>query len=270
MHARGRRALQDTMATIRHRTTVAAAGARLFPNGERHLRRRDVLAQSYPPALLAETLVVAQRCTFSLEQLRYRYPKEVVPEGKTPTAWLRELTQAGLQWRFPGGTPAKVAAQVKHELALIAELEYEPYFLTVYDIVRFAREQGILCQGRGSAANSAVCYALGITEVDPGRVEMLMERFISRERKEPPDIDVDFDSVRREEVIQYLYERYGRERAALTAIAAKSARRWAWRRTRSTGWRARSATGARASPIRSACANPVSTPTTPCSSACWR
>jgi error-prone DNA polymerase len=219
MHARGRRALQDTITAIRHRTTVAAAGHRLFPNGERHLRRRDVLAGIYPPELLAESVAIAKRCTFSLEQLRYRYPREVVPDGKTPTAWLRELTLSGLAWRFPAGTPAKVAAQVEHELALIAELEYEPYFLTVHDIVRFAREQGILCQGRGSAANSAVCYALGITEVDPGRVDMLMERFISRERKEPPDIDVDFDSVRREEVIQYIYERYGRERAALTAIA---------------------------------------------------
>ena len=219
MHARGRRALQDTITAIRHRTTVAEAGDRLFPNGERHLRKRELLSALYPPELLAETLVIARRCTFSLEQLRYQYPKEVVPDGKTPTQWLRELTEQGLPWRWPQGVPEKVRAQIDDELQLIAELGYEPYFLTVHDIVRFAREQGILCQGRGSAANSAVCYALGITEVDPDRVGMLMGRFISRERKEPPDIDVDFDSVRREEVIQYVYQRYGRDRAALTAVA---------------------------------------------------
>ncbi len=219
MHARGRRPLQDTMTAIRHRTTVKDAGERLFPNGERHLRRRQTLEQIYPDDLLAETLAIAQRCRFTLDQLRYRYPREVVPDGMSPTAWLRQLTETGLTWRWPMGEPEAVRRQVEHELTLISELAYEPYFLTVYDIVRFAREQGILCQGRGSAANSAVCYALGITEVDPARVSMLMERFISRERKEPPDIDVDFDSTRREEVIQYIYDRYGRERAALTAVA---------------------------------------------------
>jgi error-prone DNA polymerase len=219
MHARGRRALQDTVTAIRHRTTVAEAGERLFPNGERHLRTREALAQAYPPELLAETLRVAGRCTFTLEELKYQYPREVVPEGRTPTQWLRELSEQGARWRWPAGVPAEVAGKINDELALIAELEYESYFLTVHDIVRFARERGIVCQGRGSAANSVVCYVLGITEVDPARVGMLMERFISRERKEPPDIDVDFDSTRREEVIQYVYERYGRERAALTAIA---------------------------------------------------
>jgi error-prone DNA polymerase len=219
MHARGRRALQDTVTAIRHRTTVAEAGERLFPNGERHLRTREALAQAYPPELLAETLRVAGRCTFTLEQLKYQYPREVVPEGRTPTQWLRELSEQGARWRWPAGVPAEVAGKIDDELALVAELEYESYFLTVHDIVRFARERGIVCQGRGSAANSVVCYVLGITEVDPARVGMLMERFISRERKEPPDIDVDFDSTRREEVIQYVYERYGRERAALTAVA---------------------------------------------------
>lgn len=218
MHARGRRALQDTMTAIRHRTTLAEAGKLLHPNGERHLRRREVLAGMYPTALLAESVAIAARCRFSLEELDYQYPHEVTPEGMSASAWLRELTERGATWRWPRGVSDKVRGQIEHELALIAELGYEPYFLTVYDIVRFAREAGILCQGRGSAANSAVCYALGITEVNPARVEMLMERFISRERREPPDIDVDFDSSRREEVIQYVYARYGRERAALTAV----------------------------------------------------
>jgi len=219
MHARGRRALQDTLAAIRHRVPVAEAGDRLFPNGERHLRRREVLAELYPEALRAEAVAIAGRCHFALDQLQYRYPADVVPDGHTPTSWLHTLTEQGLAWRWKDGTPPAVVVQVAHELALIAELGYEPYFLTVHDIVRFARERGILCQGRGSAANSAVCFALGITEVDPARVNMLMERFISRERNEPPDIDVDFDSTRREEVIQYVYGRYGRERAALTAVA---------------------------------------------------
>jgi len=219
MHARGRRALQDTVTAIRHRTTVREAGHRLFANGERHLRRRELLAQVYPPDLLAETLAIAERCSFTLDQLCYEYPREVVPEGQTPTTWLRELSRQGAEWRWPAGVPPEVRQKIESELSLIAELQYESYFLTVHDIVRFARDRGIVCQGRGSAANSVVCYVLGITEVDPARIGMLMERFISRERKEPPDIDVDFDSTRREEVIQYVYERYGRERAALTAIA---------------------------------------------------
>ncbi len=218
MHARGRRALQDTLSAIRHRTTVAQAGAALFPNGERHLRRRELLGQIYPPELLAQSVLIAERCTFSLCQLRYQYPNEIVPARTTLSAWLRELTAQGAHWRWPHGVPALVQTQLEYELRLINELSYEAYFLTVYDIVRFARAQGILCQGRGSAANSAVCYVLGITEVDPTRVSMLIERFISRERKEPPDIDVDFDATRREEVIQYIYQRYGRDRAALTAV----------------------------------------------------
>ncbi|MBT8063003.1 MAG: PHP domain-containing protein, partial [Gammaproteobacteria bacterium] len=217
MHVRGRRALQDTITAIRENTTVAAAGWCLYPSGERHLRSRERLARIYPPALLEETLQVAQRCRFSLEELRYEYPDELVPAGETPAAYLTRLTREGMRRRWPDGVDAGVQKQIDHELALIRELRYEPYFLTVHDIVRFARERDILCQGRGSAANSAVCFCLGITEVDPARMAMLFERFISKERNEPPDIDVDFEHERREEVIQYLYAKYGRERAALAA-----------------------------------------------------
>jgi len=217
MHVRGRRALQDTLTAIRLKTTVAQAGHALFPNGERHLRPLETLARLYPPELLDESLHIAERCRFSLDELRYEYPDELVPPGMTPTARLRQLTEEGLARRYPAGVPDAVRALVGHELALIAELHYEPYFLTVHDIVAFARSRGILCQGRGSAANSAACFALGITEVDPARMSMLFERFISRERNEPPDIDVDFEHERREEVIQYLYAKYGRERAALAA-----------------------------------------------------
>ncbi|MCM8595777.1 MAG: error-prone DNA polymerase [Candidatus Accumulibacter sp.] len=217
MHLRARRPLQDTLTAIRLRTTVFAAGHALFANGERHLRTRLRLGRLYPPELLAETLRIAERCDFSLDELRYEYPDEIVPDGLTPSAYLRAEVDRGLQRRYAGAVPAGVRERVEHELALIADLAYEPYFLTVYDIVNFARSRNILCQGRGSAANSAVCYCLGITEVDPARSNLLFERFISRERGEPPDIDVDFEHERREEVIQYLYRRYGRERAALAA-----------------------------------------------------
>jgi error-prone DNA polymerase len=217
LHARSRRALQDVLTAIRLGTTVEAAVLKLLPNGERCLRARPTLAKLYPPELLAETLRVAERCRFSLDELRYEYPEELVPAGETPASHLRKLTEAGLQRRWPAGAPPKVRQQVEHELALIAELRYEPYFLTVHNIVEFARSRGILCQGRGSAANSAVCFCLGITEVDPARIETLFERFVSKERNEPPDIDVDFEHERREEVIQYLYSKYGRERAALAA-----------------------------------------------------
>ncbi|SDI19575.1 error-prone DNA polymerase [Pseudomonas benzenivorans] len=220
MHARGRRALQDCMSAIRQHCSVAEAGYRLFANGERHLRPRPVLAELYPPQLLAETLRIAARCSFDLGQLRYQYPRELVPEGHTPTSWLRQLTERGARWRWPRGIPGKARERIEAELALIAELGYESYFLTVHDIVRFARERAILCQGRGSAANSAVCFALGITELDPSEQHMLFARFLSRERNEPPDIDVDFEHERREEVIQYLFRRYGRGRAALTAVAS--------------------------------------------------
>ena len=220
MHARGRRALQDCMTAIRHHLPVSEAGAHLFPNGERHLRRREELAELYPAELLAETLRIAERCTFDLDQLKYQYPQELVPAGHDATSWLRHLVEQGARGRWPDGVPDKARALIDHELALIAELQYESYFLTVHDIVRWAREQGILCQGRGSAANSTVCFALGITELDPSRSRLLFERFLSRERNEPPDIDVDFEHERREEVIQYIFRRYGRERAALTAVVS--------------------------------------------------
>jgi error-prone DNA polymerase len=221
MHVRSRRRLQDTLTAIRLCKPVAQCGLVLYPNAERHLRLRLRLANLYPRELLDETLRVAAHCSFSLDCLRYEYPEEIAPPGITPSNYLRQLAEAGLARRFPAGVPHKVRALVEHELALIAELAYEPYFLTVHDIVRFARERGILCQGRGSAANSAVCYALGITEVDPARMSMLFERFISRERNEPPDIDVDFEHQRREQVIQYIYAKYGRERAALAATVIR-------------------------------------------------
>ncbi|WP_278396110.1 error-prone DNA polymerase [Stutzerimonas kunmingensis] len=220
MHARGRRALQDCMTAIRHHLPVAEAGCHLFANGERHLRSIVELAQLYPAELLAETLRISQRCHFQLDQLKYQYPHELVPPGHDTTSWLRKLVEDGASWRWPDGITEKTRAQLEHELELIADLHYESYFLTVHDIVRFARERGILCQGRGSAANSSVCFVLGITELDPVRSKLLFERFLSRERNEPPDIDVDFEHDRREEVIQYVFQRYGRNRAALTAVAS--------------------------------------------------
>ena len=217
MHVRERRRLQDALTAVRHGVTVAEAGTRLHPNGERHLRERERLARLYPPELLAETVKIAALVHFSLDELRYEYPRELVPAGETAASHLRKLTEAGACKRWPAGTPAKMRAQIDHELDLIHELTYESYFLTVHDIVNEARRLNILCQGRGSAANSVVCYCLGVTEVDPSRGELLMERFISRERNEPPDIDIDFEHERREEVIQYIYRKYGRDRTALTA-----------------------------------------------------
>jgi len=293
MHVRGRRALQDLLTAIRLGVTVARTGGALYPSGERHLRRYEILERIYPAALLQETLRIAERCDFSLTELRYEYPEEIVPDGETPAQYLRRLVEEGLCWRYaPAGArdevrgareiqdstafhlaprashlapdslslaprashlapdslslaprascldpdslslaphtsclapldqaaiPDRVRRLVEHELTLIAELGYEAFFLTVYDIVRYARDQKILCQGRGSAANSVVCFALGITEVDPSHTNMLFERFISKERNEPPDIDVDFEHERREEVIQHIYNKYGRDRAALAA-----------------------------------------------------
>jgi error-prone DNA polymerase len=217
MHEPSRRMLQDVLTAIRLGVPVHKAGDALHPNAERHLRPGSRLAQIYPPELLAETLRIAERCNFSLDVLRYEYPDEIVPAGHTATSYLRRLTEEGLVRRFPHGVPTQVREQVEYELRLIAELRYEHFFLTVYDIVQFARSEDILCQGRGSAANSAVCYCLGITEVDPSRTSTLFERFISRERNEPPDIDVDFEHHRREEVIQHIYQKYGRGRAALAA-----------------------------------------------------
>ncbi len=217
MHRRSRRALQDVLTAIRLNIPIEAAGLSLFPNGERHLRPLPRLRQIYPAPLLAQTLAIAERCTFTLDELRYEYPEEIVPAGETPASHLRALTERGCARRWPGGAPRAVREAIEHELRLIAELKFEPFFLTVHDVVEYARSQKILCQGRGSAANSVVCYCLQITEVDPSRMAMLFERFISKERNEPPDIDVDFEHERREEVIQYIYRKYGRERAALAA-----------------------------------------------------
>lgn len=217
MHSVQRQPLQDVLTAIRLGEPVSNCGRALFQNAERHLRPFERLQRIYPLALLRETERIAARCTFSLGKLRYEYPQELVPARHTPTSWLRELTRTGARKRWPQGVPQPISNTLQRELQLIAELHYEPFFLTVNDIVVFARSRGILCQGRGSAANSAVCYALGITEVDPARTNLLFERFISRERNEPPDIDVDFEHERREEVIQYLYRKYGRHRAALAA-----------------------------------------------------
>ncbi|MEW9905752.1 error-prone DNA polymerase [Pseudomonas putida] len=218
MHVRGRRALQDCMTAIRQHCTLAEAGRYLYPNGERHLRTLTELGELYPADLLAETQVIANRCRFGLDELKYQYPSEVVPQGHTPASWLRHLCQSRLPERWPQGASREALETLDNELQLITELGYESYFLTVYDIVDFARKQGILCQGRGSAANSVVCFVLGITELDPMEHRLLFERFLSRERNEPPDIDVDFEHDRREEVIQYVFRRYGRDRAALTAV----------------------------------------------------
>ena len=209
--------LHDVLTAIRLGRPVASLGSALHSNGERHLQPWATLQRRYPPELLGETLRIADRCHFSLAQLRYEYPEELVPPGQTPSSHLRSLTFAGAAERWPSGIPDRVTRQLEHELTLIEALGYEYFFLTVYDIVAFARSEGILCQGRGSAANSAVCYCLGITEVDPSQSQLLFERFISKERNEPPDIDVDFEHQRREEVIQYIYRKYGRDRAALAA-----------------------------------------------------
>ncbi|WP_426308117.1 error-prone DNA polymerase [Acidovorax facilis] len=218
MHARSRKPLQDVITAVRLGRSVGECGFALQPNAERHLRRRVRLAGIYPPELLDATLTVAGRCTFTLDEIKYQYPLETVPAGMTPAQALAWLVQVGVQGVYPQGAPQKVQAQIRKELDLIAHCRYEMYFLTVHDIVRYARSQGILCQGRGSAANSVVCYMLGITAVPPENSHLLFERFISKERKEPPDIDVDFEHDRREEVIQYIYEKYGRERAAIAAV----------------------------------------------------
>ncbi|MEM6986739.1 MAG: error-prone DNA polymerase, partial [Pseudomonadota bacterium] len=217
MHCRSRRALQDAMTCIRLGCTLENAGRALHANGERHLRSLDTVQSLYPRAVITRALRLAERCQFSLRKLDYVYPTELVPSAHTATTHLRALTLAGESGRWPNGTPDGVRAQIEHELELITELGYEHFFLTVHDVVAFARSKGILCQGRGSAANSAVCFCLGITEVNPVQGSLLFERFISRERNEPPDIDVDFEHERREEVIQYLYDKYGRQRAALAA-----------------------------------------------------
>ncbi|MGH1418510.1 MAG: error-prone DNA polymerase [Hyphomicrobiaceae bacterium] len=218
-HRPERRALQDVLTCIREKCQITNAGFRLEANGERHIKSPAVMArlfQRYPEAI-ARTIEIATACRFSLDELVYEYPDEPVPEGKTPQGHLEDLAWSGAQARFPDGIDAKVKSALSKELKIIAKLDYAPYFLTVHDVVRFARSQNILCQGRGSAANSVVCYCLGITSVDPIEIDLLFERFISEERLEPPDIDVDFEHERREEVIQYVYARYGRHRAGIAA-----------------------------------------------------
>ena len=220
MHRRSRKPLQDTLSATRLNRPVAECGWQLESNAEQHLRSRGRLAALYEPQWLDNTLAWAARCRFSLSELRYEYPREIVPPGQTPTGHLRALALAGAAQRFTASAASKWTAQIERELALIQQLEYEAYFLTVADIVRWARARGILCQGRGSAANSVVCYCLGVTEVSPEQAQLLFERFISAERNEPPDIDIDFEHQRREEVIQYIYAKYGRHRAALTAVVS--------------------------------------------------
>jgi len=218
-HEERRRMLQNVLTCVRHGCTIQQAGFRLFPNSERFLKTPGEMHHLFSdlPAALRRGGDIARQCTFTLDELRYEYPDEIVPPGRTPATYLAELTWAGAAGRYPGGLPEKVRRQIEHELRLIGELKIEPYFLTVYDLVRFARSRGILCQGRGSAANSAVCYCIGVTSVDPACVDLLFERFVSRARNEPPDIDIDFEHERREEVIQYVYQKYGRQRAAMTA-----------------------------------------------------
>lgn len=217
MHVRSRKPLQDTLTAIRLGKAIADCGYDLAPNAEQHLRSRLRLGNIYPARAIQETLRIASLCHFSLNELRYEYPDELVPAGQTPATFLRQEVYAGAQQRYPQGISTETRNKIEYELHLINDLAYEPYFLTVYDIVRFARSQDILCQGRGSAANSVVCYCLHITEVSPENGILLFERFLSKERGEPPDIDVDFEHQRREEVIQYLYRKYGRHRTALAA-----------------------------------------------------
>jgi error-prone DNA polymerase len=216
MHLRSRRRLQDVLTAVRLRRPVSACGHALFPNGERHLRSLARLGKVYPPELLAESVRIAERCTLDLDDLKYEYPEEIVPEDESPISYLRKEVEKGM-YRFPERDRPAMKLQITKELELIEERRYEAFFLTVYDIVNFARSKGILCQGRGSAANSAVCHALGITHIETKFENLLFERFLTKEREEPPDIDVDFEHERREEVIQYIYGKYGRERTALAA-----------------------------------------------------
>ena len=218
-HDPGRRMLQDVLTCVRHGCTIGAAGFNLFPNGERYLKSPEQMHRLFAdyPAALRRGVQIAERCNFKLDELRYEYPDELTTPGKSAREYLAELTWNGAATRYGGDVPPKVRALLEHELALIEQLRFEHYFLTVHDLVVFARSRGILCQGRGSAANSAVCYCLGVTSVDPEKIDLLFERFISAARGEPPDIDIDFEHERREEVLQYLYDKYGRDRAALTA-----------------------------------------------------
>src|SRR5688572_23669422 len=218
-HDPNRRPLQDVLTCVRHGCTIHDAGFKLFPNSERYLKSPEQMHRLFVdvPGALARGAEIAERCTFSLNELRYEYPDEVVPPGTTPAQYLAELAHSGSIKRYPTGVPEKVRGLIEKELALISQCGWEAYFLTVYDLVKYARSKNILCQGRGSAANSAVCYCLEVTSVDPAKIDVLFERFISAARGEPPDIDIDFEHERREEVIQYVYEKYGRDRAGMTA-----------------------------------------------------
>ena len=211
-HTSARRPLQDVLTCLRHKVTLPTAGRLIQPNAEHELRTAFSFRELFEdlPGAVERTREVAERCRFSLDEIRYRYPSEKLPDGKTSGEWLEELTWKGAATRYPDGVPDKVRGLIRKELALIGELDYDGYFLTMWEIVRFCREQGILCQGRGSAANSAVCYCLGVTAVDPARIDLLFERFLSKERAEPPDIDLDIAHERREEVIQHVYDKYGR------------------------------------------------------------
>lgn len=222
-HEPGRRRLQDVVTAIRHNTTIDNLGFRRERHADRYLKPPSEMHRLFArwPEALARTVEIAGRCRFSLDELRYQYPEERDDPALTPQETLMRLTWEGAANRYPEGVPDEVTTTLRHELALIGKLDYAPYFLTVNSIVRFARSRGILCQGRGSAANSAVCYVLGITAIDPARNDLLFERFVSEERREPPDIDVDFEHERREEVIQWVYENYGRDRAALTATVTR-------------------------------------------------
>src|SRR5688500_1104768 len=218
-HHPGRRPLQDVLTCIRYQCSIQQAGFKLFPNGERYLKSPAQMHRLFAeiPQALWRGVEITERCTFSLEELRYEYPDEIVPPGKSPRQYLTELTWAGAIDRYPDGIPTKVRDLIEKELVFIAKMKFEAYFLTVYDVVKYARSRDILCQGRGSAANSAVCYCLGVTSVDPARIDLLFERFVSAARNEPPDIDIDFEHERREEVIQYLYNKYGRDRCGMSA-----------------------------------------------------
>jgi error-prone DNA polymerase len=222
-HIPSRRQLQDVLTCIREKCTIYNAGYRLHPNAERYLKSKEEmlrLFRNYPDAI-ERTSEITEACTFSLDELKYEYPLEIITEGRTPLEELTHLAWKGAQEIFGEPIPVKVKNAILHELKFIEEMNYASYFLTVYDIVRYARSQDILCQGRGSAANSTICFCLGITSVNPEKFELLFERFISAARNEPPDIDVDFEHERREEVIQYIYEKYGRERAAIVATVTQ-------------------------------------------------
>jgi error-prone DNA polymerase len=218
-HTPARRDLQDVMTCVRHGVTLAAAGRLTKPNDQHALTPPHAFRALFSddPAAVARTVEVAERCAFSMAEIRYRYPSEALPDGTTSMEWLRRLTFDGARDRYGGVVPGDVRAQLERELDVIDRLDYPGYFLTMREIVRFCRERGILCQGRGSAANSAVCWCLGITAIDPVRMGLLFERFLSLERAEPPDIDLDIEHDRREEVIQHVYAKYGRDRAAMVA-----------------------------------------------------